>query len=246
MKRALTKQGLSFELETRVMERVEAGKKVKLSAVDGAGKEKELSADRVLVAVGRKPFTDGLGLEELGIERQNGRIRIDGSFQTNVPGIYAIGDLVPGPMLAHKAEEEGIAVAENLAGFSGHVSYGTIPNVVYTWPEAASVGPSEQDLKARNIPYKKGVFSFGANGRSLAMGEREGFAKILAGEKTDEILGAHIVGPWASDLIMEAVTTMEYGGSAEDMARTSHPHPTLSEVMREASLAVDGRAIHRI
>lgn len=246
LKRALLKQGLSFELETRVLEGVKADKGVRLKAVDGAGGEKEFSADRVLVAVGRRPFTEGLGLDELGVASENGRLRVDRRFQTSVSGVYAIGDLVPGPMLAHKAEEEGIAVAENLAGFSGHVSYDTIPSIVYTWPEAASVGRTERELKDRSIPYKKGVFSFGANGRSLAMGEREGFFKVLAREETDEVVGAHAVGPWTSDLIMEAVTTMEFGGSAEDMARTSHPHPTLSEVVREAALAVDGRAIHKV
>jgi len=173
-----------------------------------------------------------------------GRVIIDGHFQTNVPGIYAIGDIVAGPMLAHKAEEEGVAVAEILAGQAGHVNYGAIPNVVYTWPELASVGQTEEELKASGVSFKTGSFPFIANGRAKAMDENEGSVKVIADAKTDRVLGVHICGPRASDLIAEAVTVMEYGGSAEDIARTCHAHPTLSEALKEAALGVLERRIH--
>jgi dihydrolipoamide dehydrogenase len=217
--------------------------------VTGAKDEKiDVKADKVLVAVGRRPFHDGLGLEAVGIapEERSGRIPVDHRFATSVAGVYAIGDLIHGPMLAHKAEDEGIAVAEILAGKPGHVNYDTIPGVVYTWPEAACVGKTEEQLKKEGRPYRKGSFSFGANGRALAMTAGSGFVKLLADEKTDRILGAHIVGPWASDLVSEIVTTMEFGGSAEDIARIVHAHPTLTEAVKEAAMAVDGRSVHSL
>jgi dihydrolipoamide dehydrogenase len=217
-----------------------------LTAEGRDGKQRQFPADVVLVAVGRRPYTDGLGLEELGIrtEESSGRVIVDKLFRTSLDGIYAIGDLIAGPMLAHKAEEEGIAVAEILAGGAGEVNYRTIPSVVYTWPEVAWVGKSEDALEQAGIGYKKGTFPFRANGRALAMAGEEGLVKILADKRTDRVLGVHIVGPWASDLIAEAVSVMEFGGSAEDIARTVHAHPTLPEAVREAALAVEGRAIH--
>ena len=246
LKRSLTKQRLKWALATRVEGFDIRDGQVRLEAVDESGAKRTFTGEKVLVAVGRRPYVDGSGADELGIQWEDRRIKVDGRFQTNVPGVYAIGDLVAGPMLAHKAEEEGVAVAEILAGKPGHVNYGTIANVVYTWPEAASVGAAEQGLRESKTPYRKGLFPFAANGRSLAMGESDGFVKVLADEKTDALLGVHIVGPWASDLIMEAVTVMEFGGSAEDIARTIHPHPTLSEAVKEAAMAVDGRGIHRL
>jgi dihydrolipoamide dehydrogenase len=217
-----------------------------LTAEGKDGRRQRFPADVVLVAVGRRPYTEGLGLGELAIrtEEGSGRILVDERFQTSLGGLYAIGDLIAGPMLAHKAEEEGIAVAEILAGGAGEVNYGTIPSVVYTWPEVAAVGKSEDALKQEDAAYNKGTFPFRANGRALAMAGEDGLVKILADKRTDRVLGVHIVGPWASDLIAEAVSVMEFGGSAEDIARTVHAHPTLSEAMREAALAVGGRAIH--
>lgn len=217
-----------------------------LSAEGKGGKKQQFPADVVLVAVGRRPYSEGLGLAELGVktEQKSGRIIVDDRFQTSLAGVYAIGDLIPGPMLAHKAEEEGMAVAEILAGGAGELNYGTIPAVVYTWPEVASVGKSEEQLKREGVDYNKGTFPFRANGRAAAMASDDGLVKILADRRTDRVLGVHIVGPWASDLIAEAVSVMEFGGSAEDIARTVHAHPTLPEALREAALAVDGRAIH--
>ena len=204
-----------------------------------------IECDRVLVAVGRVPNTENLGLETVGIKTDDrGRIAVDEKFATGVPGIYAIGDVIPGVMLAHKAEEEGIACVENLAGKHGHVNYNAIPNVVYTHPEIASVGKTEEELKSDGIEFKKGSFPFMANGRARALAQIDGRVKILADAKTDRILGVHIIGPRAGDLIAEAVVAMEFGASAEDIARSSHAHPTLAEVMKEAALAVDGRAIH--
>ncbi len=246
LRRELGKQGIDFKLGHKVTG--VSGKKGKRSVTvetpDGASGE--LPADRILVAVGRRPFYDGLGLEEAGIaiDERSRRITVNARFETSVSGIYAIGDLIHGPMLAHKAEEEGVAVAEVIAGKPGHVNYDTIPGVVYTWPEAACVGRSEEELGKEGVPFRKGVFSFGANGRALAMDAPAGFVKILAHERTDAVLGAQIVGPWASDLIGEIVTVMEFGGSAEDIARTTHAHPTLAEVVKEAAMAVDGRSIH--
>ena len=242
----LSKQGIVFELATRV-ESAQIGKKgVLLRAVRGADGEKiDIRGDRVLVAVGRRPFTEGLGLREAGVELEaGGTIRVNDRFETSVPGVFAIGDVIPGPMLAHKAEEEGIAAVELMAGLAGHVNYQTIAGVVYTWPEVASVGRTEQELTGAGTPYRKGRFPFRANGRALAMADAAGFVKVLAHERTDRILGVHIVGAQASTMIAEAVAVMEFGGSAEDLARMVHAHPTLPEAVREAALAVDGRALH--
>ena len=246
LRRELTKQGIRFELSTRVTGHQAGARSVKLQAEKPGGEAVEYAGDVVLVAVGRKPYSEGVGVEELGIEKDGPAIRVDERFQTGIPDVYAIGDVIRGPMLAHKAEEEGAAVAEILAGRPGHVDYEIIPNVVYTWPEAASVGKTERQLEEEGIPHRSGSFPFKANGRALAMGETAGWAKVLAHEKTDRILGVHILGPQASTLIAEAVTAMAYGASAEDVARTVHAHPTLAEAVREAALDVDGRPIHRL
>jgi dihydrolipoamide dehydrogenase len=202
-----------------------------------------LTADCVLVAVGRKAYTAGLGAAEVGVTFDDrGRIVVDKNYQTNVPGVYAIGDVIAGPMLAHKAEEEGVALAERLAGKAGHVNYEVVPGIVYTWPEVATVGLSEEAAKGSEIPYKTGTFFFLANGRARCMDETEGIVKIIAEAKTDRVLGVHIVGPRASDIIAEAVMAMEFGASAEDIARTMHAHPTLPEALREAALNVDKRS----
>jgi dihydrolipoamide dehydrogenase len=244
----LRKQGLEFALETGARGFNRKGKKIQVHAEDAQGKSLDFLGDKVLVATGRIPFHEGLGLEEAGVRMDEKKrfVPVDERYQTSVGGIYAIGDLVPGPMLAHRAEEEGIACAELIAGKPGHVNYKTIPNVIYTSPEVASVGKTEEQLKEAGIQYTRGSFHFRANGRALAMGRPEGFVKILADKKTDDVLGVHIVGPYASDLIGEAVTVMEFGGSAEDIARTVHAHPTLSETVREAALGVDGRSIHSV
>lgn len=238
---SLARQGLEFKLGTRVKSARAEG--------DGAVVECEgldpIRCDKVLVAVGRVPNTENLGLETVGITPDGrGRIPVDEKFATSAPGVYAIGDVIPGVMLAHKAEEEGIACAEILAGKPGHVNYNAIPNVVYTHPEAASVGKTEEELKAEGIAYRKGSFPFLANGRARALAQTEGKAKVLADAATDRILGVHIVGPRAGDLIAEAVAAMEFGASSEDLARTSHAHPTLAEALKEAALGVDGRSIH--
>ena len=198
----------------------------------------------MLVATGRVPFTAGLGLEKAGVAMERGRVTINDHFETNVPGIYAIGDVVRGAMLAHKAEEEGVALAERLAGQAGHVNYDCIPGVVYTYPEVATIGKTEEELKAAGIAYKVGKFPFMANGRARANRTTDGFAKVLADATTDRVLGVHIIGAGAGDLIHEAAVLMEFGGSAEDLARTCHAHPTMSEAVKEAALAVDKRAIH--
>ncbi len=200
----------------------------------------------MLVSVGRHAYTEGLGLESVGVvsDSKTGKVKTDSHFHTNVPSIWAIGDLIDGPMLAHKAEDEGVACAELMAGKAGHVNYDTIPSVIYTWPEMASVGYTEEQAKDQKLDYKVGKFPFLANGRAKAMDEAEGMVKVLADAKTDRVLGVHIIGPRASDMIAEAVTTMEFAGSAEDIARTCHAHPTLSEAFREAALDVDSRAIH--
>jgi len=244
--KSLTKQGLEFFLETKVTGGRVEGDRVTVLAETKDGKTLTFEGDRVLVAVGRRPFSEGLGLAEVGVQvdPKTGKVPIDGHFRTNVPTISAIGDLVEGPMLAHKAEDEGIAFAETLAGKYGHVDYDTIPGVIYTWPELASVGITEEQAKQRKLDYRVGKFPFLANGRAKAMDETEGVVKILADAKTDRVLGVHIFGPRASDMIAEAVTTMEFAGSAEDIARISHAHPSLSEAVREAALAVDRRAIH--
>ena len=244
--KSLAKQGMEFKLSTKVVGASKAKGKVtlKLEAAAG-GSEETLTVDTVLVAIGRRPYTEGLGLDKVGIELdKRGFIPVDGNFQTVVPGIFAIGDVIGGAMLAHKAEEEGVALAEILAGQHGHVNYDAIPGVVYTWPEVASVGKTEEQLKADGIAYKAGKFNFSANGRARSMNETEGFVKILACATTDKVLGAHIIGPNAGDLIAELVMAMEFGASAEDIARTCHAHPALGEAVKEAALAVDGRAIH--
>jgi dihydrolipoamide dehydrogenase len=246
MQRLLQKQGFVFRLGMRVTAAAsdEAHAALTLEPSKG-GPAESLSADVVLVAVGRRPYTEGLGLEALGVELdERGRIKTDAKFATSMPGIYAIGDVIAGPMLAHKAEDEGVAVAEILAGQAGHVNYDAIPGVVYTWPEVASVGKTEEQLKEENIAYKVGRFPFSANARARAMAMTEGFVKILADQATDRVLGAHIIGANAGDLIAEIVLGMEFGAAAEDIARTSHAHPTLNEAIKEAALAVDGRAIH--
>lgn len=237
----LTKQGLEFRLGMRVTgARVKDGRCV----VECEG-QPPIDCDRVLLAVGRIPNTGDLGLEALNVARNNrGFIQVDRQFQTSIPGIYAIGDAIPGPMLAHKAEEEGVACAEGLVGKYCHVNYDAIPSVVYTEPEIASVGKTEEQLKDAGILYRKGSFPFIANGRAKALGQTEGRVKILAHAETDRILGVHILGPRAGDLIAEAAAAIEFGASSEDIARTSHAHPTLAEVVKEAAFAVDGRAIH--
>ena len=239
------KQGVKFHLAHKVA-RVEtsgAGANVVIEPATG-GAASTLEADVVLVAIGRRPYTAGLGLEEAGVALERGQVVIDDHFATNVPGIYAIGDVVRGPMLAHKAEDEGMALAEILKGRAGHVNYDVIPGVVYTSPEVAVVGKSEEDLKAAGVAYHVGKFPFLANGRARAMRQTEGFVKVLAEASTDRVLGVHIVGFGAGEMIHEAAVLMEFGGSAEDLARTTHAHPTMSEAVKEAALAVAKRAIH--
>ena len=239
------KQGLKFELGARVTGAERQGDDVTVKLTRADGTEATLTCDRLLVCVGRKPNTEGLGAVEAGLKLDAlGRIEINEHFETNVPGIYAIGDVVRGAMLAHKAEEEGVAAVELMAGKAGHVNYQAIPNVVYTWPEIASVGQTEEELTASGVTYRKGSFPFMANGRAKAMNATEGWVKILADAKTDRILGAHIIGPRAGDLIAEIVVALEFGASSEDVARSSHAHPTLAEVVKEAALAVDGRPLN--
>ena len=244
--KSLKKQGLEFRLETRVTGAKVEGETVTVSAEGKDGGAQTFACDRVLVAVGRRPYTEGLGLDNVGVKSdpKTGKVPVDNHFRTNLATVSAIGDLVDGPMLAHKAEDEGVAFAELLAGKAGHVDYDTIPSVIYTWPEVASVGKTEEQLKELSAEYKVGKFPFLANGRAKAMDETEGLVKVLADARTDRVLGVHILGPRASDMIAEAVTTMQFAGSAEDIARTCHAHPTLSEAFREAALAVDKRAIH--
>lgn len=246
MKKILGKQGMEFKLGTKVTAAETKKGKVTLTLEPAAGGEAEkLEVETVLLAIGRRPYTAGLGLDKAGIKVDaRGMVEIDDHFQTNVPGIYAIGDVVRGPMLAHKAEDEGVVVAEIIAGQSGHINYDCIPGVVYTAPEAASVGKTEEQLKESGIPYKAGKFPFMANGRARAMAATDGFVKILAHAENDRVLGCHIVGPEAGTLIAEVVAVMEFGGSAEDIARICHAHPTLNEVVKEAALAVDGRPLH--
>jgi dihydrolipoamide dehydrogenase len=246
LQRVLTKQGLAFKLGTKVVSVDTKGKSVTLTLEPASGgKSETLECDVVLVAVGRVPNTEGLGLAELGVKTDNRRrIVVNEKFATNIPGVYAIGDVIKGPMLAHKAEDEGIAVAEILAGQAGHVNYDVIPSVIYTAPEVASVGRTEEELKAAGIDYKVGKFPFTANGRAKVNRTTEGFVKILAEEATDRVLGVHIIGADAGTMIAEAAVLMEFGGSAEDLARTCHAHPTLNEAVKEAALAVDKRAIH--
>ena len=246
MHKILSKQGLDFKLGTKVTEAKSLKNDIKLALEPAKGGEaEELKADAVLVAVGRKPNTDGLGLEALGVTTDEaGRIEVDDNFKTNVDGVYAIGDVISGPMLAHKAEDEGALLAEKLAGHSGHIDYNCVPGVVYTEPEVAYVGESEDQLKARGVDYAVGQFPFAANGRARAIGATQGFVKILADKQTDRILGAHIIGPEAGTLIAELVLAMEYKASAEDLIETCHAHPTLEEAIKEAAMAVHGRPIH--
>ncbi len=244
--RILAKQGLSFRLGAKVTgaKTARGGVTLTVEPVKG-GDPEQVKADVVLVSIGRRAYTDGLGLEALGVRKDNrGVIQVDSKFQTSVPGIYAIGDCIPGPMLAHKAEDEGVICAEMLAGQSGHIDYDMVPGVVYTWPEVAGVGRTEEQLKEDGVPYRVGKFPFTANSRARSTGETDGVVKILAHKETDRVLGVHIVGPLAGDLLAEAVLAMEFGGSAEDIARTCHAHPGMGEAVKEAALAVHGRPIH--
>jgi dihydrolipoamide dehydrogenase len=245
LQKSLTKQGLKFELETKVVGAEIKDGKITVHA-EHKGEKKDFVGDKVLVSIGRRPLSKELGLVEAGVklEDRSGRILVDGNFQTNVPGIFAIGDLIDGPMLAHKAEEDGVAFAERQAGMKTHVNYDTVPGVIYTWPEVANVGPTEEQIKAKGIEYKVGKFPFAASPRARCMDESEGMVKIIADAKNDRVLAVHIFGPRASDMIAEAVTIMEFGGSAEDIARTCHAHPTLGEAVKEAALGVQKRTIH--
>jgi dihydrolipoamide dehydrogenase len=243
LQRVLTRSGIDFKLGTKLVGIREANDALSLE-LEGA-EPQTLAADVVLVSIGRRPYTDGLGLEAVGVARdEHARVVVDDGFATNIPGIYAIGDVIRGPMIEHKAAEEGIALAERLAGQKTTVDYDTIPAVIYTWPEVASVGKTEEELKAAAILYRTGKFPFTANPRARSNGYTEGFVKILAERETDRVLGVHIIGPDAGTLIAEATLAKEFGASAEDIARTCHAHPTLSEALKEAALAVDGRAIH--
>ena len=244
--RILAKQGMDFKLGAKVtgVEKAEKGAKVSFEPVKG-GDTETIEADVVLIATGRKPFTEGLGLEDAGVVLdERGRVRTDHHYQTNVPGVYAIGDVIAGPMLAHKAEDEGVALAEIMAGQAGHVNYDVIPGVVYTQPEVASVGKTEEELKADGVKYKSGKFPFSANGRARAMQASDGFVKVLADAETDRVLGVHIIGFGAGEMIHEAAVLMEFGGSSEDLGRTCHAHPTMSEAVKEAALATFFKPIH--
>ncbi|MEO4043787.1 dihydrolipoyl dehydrogenase [Hoeflea sp. CAU 1731] len=244
--RLFAKQGLKFQLGAKVtaVEKAGDGARVTFEPVKG-GEAVTLEPDVVLISTGRKPYAEGLGLDEAGIETDKvGRVEIDNHYRTNVSGVYAIGDVVAGPMLAHKAEDEGVAVAEIIAGKAGHVNYDVIPGVVYTQPEVASVGKTEEELKAAGVDYKVGKFPFSANGRARAMLQQDGFAKVLADKRTDRILGVHIIGFGAGEMIHEACVAMEFGGSAEDLARTCHAHPTMSESVKEAALGAWDKTIH--
>lgn len=244
--RVLQKQGMSFKLGSKVtaVAPSASGHRVTIEPA-ASGDAETVEADVVLVCIGRVPYTDGLGLEEAGVQMdERKRVAVDEHLQTSVPGIYAIGDVIVGPMLAHKAEDEGIAIAEWLAGQAGHVNYDVIPNVIYTSPEVASVGKAEEELKEAGVSYTVGKFPFTANGRAKVNRTTDGFVKVLADTDTDRVLGVHMVGPHVGELIAEAAVIMEFGGSAEDLARTCHAHPTLTEAVKEAALAVDKRAIH--
>ena len=245
-KKILTKQGITFKMESRVNKVNSSNSNVSINYTDlKSSKDETLEFDKVLVSVGRKPYTEGLNLSKLGVKKDNkGRIEVNSKLQTSVKNIYAIGDVIKGPMLAHKAEEEGIAVAEILAGQAGHVNYDVIPGVIYTSPEVATVGKTEEQLKDEKKSYKVGKFPFLANSRAKVNNETEGFVKILADSKTDKVLGVHIIGPHCGDMIAEMALAMEFGASAEDIARTCHAHPTHTEAIKEAALAVDKRPIH--
>ena len=241
----LKKQGINFHMQHKVEKIKKNNNNAIVSTLNENGTKKDFECDVVLISVGRKPNTEGLNLQKIGVELdEKKRVKTDKNFKTNQNNIYAIGDVISGPMLAHKAEDEGIAVAENIAGQSGHVNYDTIPGVIYTSPEVASIGKTEEQLKDLKINYKIGKFSFMANSRAKAIDDTEGFVKILADEKTDKVLGAHLIGPHAGELIAEIGVAMEFGASSEDIARTCHAHPTFSEAVKEAALSVDKRAIH--
>ena len=241
----LKKQGISFNLKTKVDSISKNKNGVTVNTTDEQGNKKQFDCDVVLISVGRKPNTSNLNLEKVGVDKDNkGRVKVNKHFQTNIKNVYAIGDVIQGPMLAHKAEEEGIAVAEIIAGQSGHVNYDIIPGVIYTSPEVASIGKTEEQLKETKIDYKVGKFPFMANSRAKAIDEPEGFVKILADSKTDRVLGVHMIGPHAGELIAEMAVAMEFGASSEDIARTCHAHPTFSEAVKEAALSVDKRQIH--
>ncbi len=243
--RMLKKQGMEFRLSTKVTGIEKSGKGLKVSIEPAAGGPAEiLDADVALIAIGRKPYTDDLGLEMVGVATDRGMIVTDPHYRTNVEGVYAIGDVIAGPMLAHKAEDEGVALAELLAGKAGHVNYAVIPSVIYTAPEVAWVGKTEEQLKTDGIAYKAGKFPFAANARAKVAGDTEGFVKVLADAATDQVLGVHIIGPDAGNMIGEAAVAMEFGASSEDIARTCHAHPTLSESLKEAALAVDNRTLN--
>lgn len=245
-KRTLEKQKFKFMLGTKVVGADTSGPGVVLTVEPAKGGEQtKLEADVVLVSTGRVPYTEGLGLEEVGVAKDKaGRVVVDSMFRTNIPSIYAIGDAIPGPMLAHKAEEDGIACVENLAGKHGHVNYNTVPGIIYTHPEVAMVGKTEEEVKQSGVPYSVGKFPFMANSRARTIEDAEGLVKIVAEKETDKVLGVHIMGPSAGELIMECVLAMEYGASSEDIARTCHGHPTLSEAVKEAALATHFKPIH--
>ncbi|MEL7525368.1 MAG: dihydrolipoyl dehydrogenase [Pseudomonadota bacterium] len=244
--RMLKKQGMTFKLSSKVTGVAKKGKGLAVTVEPAKGGDaQEIEADIVLVAIGRRPYTEGLGLETAGVALdERGRVQIDAHYKTNVDGIYAIGDVVAGPMLAHKAEDEGVAIAEILAGQAGHVNYDVIPGVVYTQPEVASVGRTEEELKADGVEYKAGKFNFSANGRARAMNHTDGFVKVLADAKTDRVLGVHIIGFGAGEMIHEAAVLMEFGGSSEDLGRTCHAHPTMSEAVKEAAMGAFAKPIH--
>lgn len=243
--KVFARQGLDLRLGVKVTGATRREREVEVQYTGADGGQQSITADRVLVAVGRKPNTQGLGVEALGVQLdRRGFIQVDGHFRTGVEGIYAIGDVIPGPMLAHKAEEEGIAAVEHMAGQGGHVNYDAIPNIIYTHPEIASVGKTEPELKQAGVPFRKGSFPFLANGRAKALGETDGLVKILAHAETDRVLGVHVIGPRAGDVIAEAAVAIEFSASAEDIARSVHAHPTLSEAVKEAALDAGGRVIH--
>ncbi|MGD8342020.1 MAG: dihydrolipoyl dehydrogenase [Desulfobacterales bacterium] len=245
LQRVLKRQGFKFHMNSKVTRAKKMAKNIKVE-LETKGKKETVTCDKLLVSVGRRPLTGGLGLEEVGVETdpETGHVKVDHAYRTNIPSIYAIGDLIPGPMLAHKASAEGIAVAEIIAGRPGEVNYDAIPAIIYTWPEVASVGLTEEQIKERDIPYCSGTYPFTGAGRARCMGETEGFVKVLAHEKTDRILGVHIIGPRAADMIAEGVLALEFAGSSEDIARTVHGHPTFAEALMEAAMAVQKCSIY--